>query len=439
MADTIYAPSTAPGRAGVAVVRISGPRAGEALCALSGRALPPPRRAVRVRLREPGGERIDDGLALWFAAPASFTGEDVTELHIHGGRATLDAVLAALSARPGLRLAEPGEFTRRAFDNGKLDLTAVEGLADLVAAETAAQRRQALRQLDGELGRLFETWRLQLMRVLAHAEAAIDFPEEGLPDHIENDINYNILRLLDDISQYIHTSRHGERVREGVFVAILGAPNVGKSSLLNALARRDVAIVSDIAGTTRDVLEVHLDLAGYAVTVADTAGLRDSAEIVEQEGVRRALARAEAADLRLVLFDAAAPPEPASRALLGPDSIAVINKIDLVAAAPDTIAGASAIAVSVRDGTNLDRLLSVLTERVGRLVADQGSVPLTRERHRAALVECRDALERAAAGTASELMAEDLRLAVRALGRVTGRVGVEDLLDVVFREFCIGK
>ena len=273
---TIFATATAAGRAGLAVVRVSGPGAGDALAALAGET-PQARRAVRRRLRHPvSGEALDDALVLWFEGPASFTGEDVAEFHLHGGRAVAAAVLDALAALPGLRPAEPGEFTRRAFDNGKLDLTAVEGLADLVAAETEAQRRQALRQLDGELGRLYDGWRARLLGALAHVEAAIDFPDEDLPPSVVDEANHNILCILDSLTQHLDDTHRGERLRDGVFVAILGAPNVGKSSLLNRLARRDAAIVAQASGTTRDVIEVQMDLGGYPATLADTAGTAGS-------------------------------------------------------------------------------------------------------------------------------------------------------------------
>ena len=429
MVHTIFAPATASGPAGIAVIRISGPRAGDALRALMGHELPKPRRATRTRFVH-DGEILDDGLALWFPAPGSFTGEDMAELHIHGGRATVAALTAALSRMEGLRLAEPGEFTRRAFDHGKLDLTAVEGLADLVGAETEAQRRQALRQLEGALGTLYEGWRAELMRVLAWTEAEIDFSDEGLG---HTNLLYQIQGILDHVTQHLDDNRRGERLRDGIHLAILGPPNVGKSSLLNVLARREAAIVSTTAGTTRDVIEIHLDLGGYPVTVADTAGLREATGDIEAEGVRRALSRAESADLRLVVFDAAAgPPKGPAAALLGDNAIAVFNKIDL-APAPGPFG------VSVRTGAGLDSLIGEVTRRVAEL-AEIGSAPaLTRARHREALTECRVALERSMLAEQPELAAEDLRLAVRAIGRITGRVGVEDILDVIFRDFCIGK
>ena len=436
--DTIFAPATAPGRAGIALIRISGPGAAPALAALTGRATPQPRIATRVRLSDPAsGDPVDDGLALWFPGPASFTGEDVAELHIHGGRATVAAVLHILGCRPGLRLAEPGEFTRRAFDNEKLNLDEVEGLADLVAAETEAQRRQALRQLGGALGRQVEAWRQDILRLEAWAEAEIDFSDQDLPVGLASRLNPKIEQLVRDLTQHLG-SEGGERLREGVQIAILGAPNAGKSSLLNALARRDVAIVATEAGTTRDVIEVRLDLAGYPALLADTAGIREAAG-VEAEGVRRARALAQSADLRLVLFDATLTPDPAVATLLRPGDLALFNKIDLPGARPaDTLAGAPAFAISTRTGQGMGALLAALTEWVATL-AGAGDALVTRTRHRAALEDCRAALERAAAAPAPELAAEDLRLAARALGRITGRVGAEDVLDLLFREFCIGK
>ncbi len=308
--DTIFALSSAPGRAGVAVLRISGPSAGAALAALAG-SCPPARHARLARLVDPDTRAaIDRALVLWFPGPASFTGEDVAELHLHGGRAVVAAAVAALAARPGLRPAEPGEFTRRAFDRGKLDLSEVEGLADLIDAETEAQRRQALRQMEGALSRQLAAWRTELVSALAQAEAAIDFPEDDLPEEIGGQVSHQILGLQSEISSYLGDSRCGERLREGICVALVGAPNAGKSSLLNAFARRPVAIVSEAPGTTRDVIEVHLDLGGYPVTLADTAGLSDlgpeamktGQDGVAAEGMRRARARAATADLKLAIL-----------------------------------------------------------------------------------------------------------------------------------------
>ncbi len=448
--ETLFALSSAPGRAGVAVFRISGPAAGAALCALTDRhAPPPPRRAARARFRDPEtGESLDDGLALWFPGPASFTGEDMAELHGHGGRATVAALLAALERLPGLAPAEPGAFTRRAFEAGKLDLTAVEGLADLIDAETTAQRRQALRQMDGALARLSDGWRDRLIRALAHLEATIDFSDEDLPDALLPDLLAEAGALADEITAHLEAPPRGERLRDGVQVAVLGPPNAGKSSLVNALARRDAAIVSAVAGTTRDVIEVHLDLDGIPVVLADTAGLRESADVIEQEGVRRARVRAEAADIRLLLLDGAAADachDAAVAALAADaDALVVLNKCDLLpvgaprSSLPD---GRVPMPLSLATGVGLEELLACLSARVqAQVEAGAGAPPpLTRVRHRHAMAETRDALRRARDAPLPELVAEDLRLATRALGRLTGRVDVEDLLDVVFSDFCIGK
>lgn len=462
--DTIYALASAPGRAGVAVIRVSGPAAGAVLLAVCGRAdLPAPRRALRVRLVDPApgdgfGAALDDGLVLWFPGPASFTGEDVAEFHIHGGRATVEAVTGAISrlgasadaARGDLgpvRLAAPGEFSKRAFLAGKIDLTGAEAIADLVDADTDAQRRQALAQLDGGLTARLDAWRGRLVDILAHAEAWIDFPDEDLPADVEDAAKARIAGLSGEIAAFLDDNRRGERLRDGLQVVLLGAPNAGKSSLLNALASRDAAIVSDTAGTTRDVIEVHLDLGGWPVTLADTAGLRaaaDGAGDIEQEGVRRALDRAAAADLRLVVFDATRAPDAASRALLagnaaGGTTIAVFNKSDLAADGPGEIDGQAALAISAKTGDGLAALLARIGDAAAALMEQGDGAPLTRLRHREALTAAVEALDRAAAGADSELVAEDLRLAARALGRVTGRVDVEDLLDVIFFDFCIGK
>lgn len=439
--DTIYALATGGGRAGLAVVRISGPQAGAALGRLIGRDLPAPRRASRVTIRDQG-QVIDEGLALWFPGPASFTGEDVAELHLHGGRAVSAAVLAALGSQPGLRLASPGEFTRRAFEHGKMDLTAAEGLADLVAAETEAQRRQALRQMQGELGRIYESWRGRLLTALAHIEATIDFSDQDLPEGLDDGVRREIADLRTEIEAHLQDNRRGERLRDGIHIAIVGAPNVGKSSLLNLLARRDAAIVSDIAGTTRDVIEVHLDLAGLPVVVADTAGLRDTQDRIEVEGVRRAQRTAEDADLKIAVFDAMDWPkvDPVTAGLVDERTLPVVNKIDLrTLTEPLEIRGQKIFAISVKTGAGIEGLLQALGNEASRRFGDLGSPALTRARHREALTDCVSSLARFTGAKAPELVAEDLRLAARALGRITGRVDVEDVLDVIFREFCIGK
>ncbi len=443
MIPTIFALATAPGRAGVAVVRVSGPASGDALAALTGKPLPKPRMATLVRLRDPKtGEALDDALVLRFTAPRSFTGEDVVELHLHGGRAVVAGVVDALSTLPGLRVAEPGEFTRRAFENGKLDLTEAEAVADLVDAETSAQRRQALRQMEGALGTLYDGWRERLTRSLAHIEADIDFPDEDLPSGVSDAARPVLDALAAEIDAHLDDRGRGERLREGLHIAIVGAPNAGKSSLLNALARREAAIVSARAGTTRDVIEVHLDLGGYPVVLADTAGLREAAaDEVEEEGIRRALDRAARADVKVAVFDATALPalDPATVALVDADTVIVLNKTDLAKTAAPTVGDQTAVAVSARTGSGLPELERRLTAFTADRLAGSGAPALTRARHRSALEECRDALRRALTAPLPELMAEDVRLASRALGRITGRVDVEDLLDVIFRDFCIGK
>ncbi len=442
VAETIFAPATGAGRAAVAILRISGPDARKAVLSLTG-PLPPPRVAQRRCLVDPqSGDALDDGLILWFPAPRSATGEDVAELHLHGSRAVLAAVMQAL-ARLGLRLAEPGEFTRRAFLNGKLDLLQAEAIADLAAAETEAQRRQAMRQLGGELGDLYRRWCDRLTRILAHLEAAIDFPDEDLPPEIEDRILGETEGLVAEVERHLADGHRGERLRDGIDVAILGPPNAGKSSLLNRIARRDVAITSPIPGTTRDVIEVAIDLGGYPIVLADTAGLRDSADAIEQEGKRRAVQRAEQAEIRLFLFDAAHPADATGAAAWpGADTIIVANKIDLVPAAGADLSPqalpVSALPVSALTGEGIDRLLTVLGERVAQTYCIETPV-LTRARHRQALEEAAASLRRSFSALLPELRAEDLRLALRSLGRITGAVDVEDLLDVIFRDFCIGK
>jgi tRNA modification GTPase len=435
--ETIFAPATAAGRAAIAVMRVSGPNARRAATLLAG-GLPPPWVAVRRRIADPeSGEALDDGLVLWFPAPRSATGEDVVEFHLHGSRAVLAAMMQALS-QLGLRLAEPGEFTRRAFLNGKLDLLQSEAIADLTAAETEAQRRQALRQLGGELGDIYRDWRNRLTRILAHLEAAIDFPDEDLPPEIEDHILGETEALVGEIERHLADGRRGERLRDGIEVAIVGPPNAGKSSLLNRIARRDAAITSAVPGTTRDVIEVAIDLGGYPVVLADTAGLRDSDDPIEREGNRRAVQRAEEAEIRLYVFDAAHPGDAAAAAAWpGADTILVANKIDLVQVERLDLPS-SALKGSALTGDGIDRLLSVLGERVAQTYRIEAPV-LTRARHRLALEDAAAALRRSFAAWLPELRAEDLRLALRGLGRITGAVDVDDLLDVIFRDFCIGK
>ena len=461
MADrsTIFALSSGRPPAAIAVVRISGPQARRALDRLTGR-VPQPRQATLVRLREPAsGEVIDEALALWFPAPASETGEDVAELQLHGGHAVVAGVLRALSAVEDCRVAEPGEFTRRAFENGKLDLTAVEGLGDLIAAETAAQRRQAFRQLKGLIGDRAETWRQRLIDALALVEARIDFSDEAdVPEDLITPAAKIAHGLRDEISAALADGGRGERLRDGLVVAIAGPPNAGKSTLFNRLARREAAIVSPFAGTTRDVIEVHLELDGYPVTILDTAGIRDSAEPVEQEGVRRARARAAQADLVLWVIDVSADDRASvesARLKSDAQQWLIENKIDLLEEGARRRLTAPCqdgerdefqfvFSASSERGEGLDALFGALAAFARNSFAAGEAAIVTRTRHRHALEETAAALDRAIAESVmqrprEELIAEELRHASWALGRLTGRVDVEEVLDKIFRDFCIGK
>ncbi len=450
--DTIYALSSASGKAGVSVIRVSGPKAWKSLEILAaGQNLPQPRKASLMSLVNPvSRETIDSAMIIGFRAPASFTGEDVIEYHCHGSPAVLEEMLDVLSKMDGHRLANHGEFTRRAFDNGKLDLTEAEAIADLIDAETKAQKEQALAQMGGALSDLYNGWAEELTRSLAYIEAIIDFPDEDVPDSETAKAMPAIGNLRIEIQNHLNDNRRGERLRSGLQVAVIGAPNAGKSSLVNALAQRDVAIVSDMAGTTRDVIEVHLNLGGYPVILADTAGLRpdqigDSGhEIIESEGIRRALKRAEAADLRILMFDAAEKnPDTHTAALMDDKALVVVNKIDLKPDARNLFhvkQGIDPVFISTQTGEGLDEFLKILTGKIASLMAVSRETPsLTRQRHRTHLEECVNFLELAMDQTQPELMAQELRFAVTALGRITGRVDVEDLLDVIFKDFCIGK
>ncbi len=424
--STIFARATGSGRAAIAVIRTSGPASGPMLDALAG-SRPPPRHASLRGLRAPGtGELLDRALVLWFPGPASHTGEDSAELHLHAGAAVLEAVCDAL-VRLGGRPAEPGEFSRRAFEHGKLDLLETEAIADLVEAETQAQRRQALLQADGALSRLYDGWTDRLRRLLAHQEALIDFPDEDLPPEVEAGLARGIETLLSEMTRHLADGQRAQRVRSGVFVAVVGPPNVGKSSLVNRLAGRDVAMVSEWAGTTRDAIEVRLVLGDVPVMLVDTAGLRDAVDPLEAEGVRRA--RRHAADADLVLYLAAN--ELPDR--WPPDALLVWNKIDLAPAPPGWLG------VSARSSEGFTALERRLREAVDALTSQGAGPPLTRARHRAGVAEAARQLAAARDLEMVELRGEALRLAMRALGRLTGIVGVEDLLDSVFGEFCIGK
>jgi tRNA modification GTPase len=446
-ADTIFAVASGSGQAAIAVMRVSGPLSQALLAALCGR-VPSPRRASFRRLRDSDGSELDQGMVVWLPGPRSYTGEDSAELYLHGGRAVLTGVASALVAL-GARPAEPGEFTRRAFLNGRMDLTEAEAVHDLIAAETAAQRRQALRQLDGALGTLYGGWAVRLRLLLAQQEALIDFPDEDLPADVEAAVEDALAALQYDIAAHLDDRRRGERLREGLVFAVTGRPNVGKSSLVNALAERDVAIVSALPGTTRDALETRIVLGGVPVTLVDTAGLRDTTNEIEAEGVRRAYARAAAADLIIDVVEAT--PSHASTLTFskkrGPDDSAcapdgearamrvlVANKVDLGGPQP-----MGAIGVSALTGQGLDILRAQLGEAARSLTESTGPPSLTQSRHRAALAEAATRLASAQTARLPELRAEDLRLALRALGRITGSVDVEDILDTLFARFCIGK
>jgi tRNA modification GTPase len=452
--DTVFALASGAGRAAIAVFRISGPDSAAALTRLCG-GLPLPRRAVVRALRDADGELLDRAMVLWLPGPDSYTGEDSAELHVHAGGAVIDAVAAALTAR-GLRPAEPGEFTRRAFLNGKLDLVAAEAVHDLVAAETDAQRRQALRQLEGGLGDLYRDWSDRLRIALSRQEALIDFPDEDLPPDVEAGLLASLHALRAEIAAHLDDKQRGEKLRSGLVFAITGAPNVGKSSLINALAERDVAIVSATPGTTRDALETRVVLGGVPVTLVDTAGLRDTDDPIEAEGVRRARARAAAADLVITVVETNASPGPDAGGDVGADAspgrdagggveadasprhdsggLIVANKSDLVAER-----SRSSLAVSALTGAGLAALRARLAAEAIALTQSSGPPPLTRARHRAALRSAAEFLAEAETATEPELRGEAMRLALRALGSITGQVGVESILDAIFREFCIGK
>jgi tRNA modification GTPase len=442
-AQTIFALSSGHGRAGVAVIRLSGPAAGLALDRMAA-PRPKPRVAAFRRARHPEtGEVLDEALVLWFPGPGSETGEDMAELHVHGGRAVIAGVLAALGGIEGCRLAEPGEFARRAFTNGKIDLTAAEAIADLVEAETAAQRRQALRQAGGALARLYDGWRSDLIRAQALTESAIDFSDESdVSSRAFEEAREIVARLVPAVHQHLDDGRRGEILREGFRVAIAGPPNVGKSSLLNALARREAAIVSDEAGTTRDVIEVALDLGGVPVVFSDTAGIREAEGKVEREGIRRAVARARDAQLVLWMTDAADPrPEPPPDLVhRGAEMLWVLNKIDLVNGTGGRV-GPSWFRLSVLTGEGLLELAKAIEARAVAAAAGLEAPVITQARHRQQVGATVEALEAYLAGAPAdlELRAEDLRRAGTALGRITGRVDAEDVLAEIFSRFCIGK
>jgi len=444
--QTIFALSSGRAPSAIAVVRVSGPQAGTVLTTLAGK-LPAPRLASRRLLRDGVGHPIDDGVVLWFPGPASATGEDIAEFHVHGGRAVLAALFASISVIQNTRAAEPGEFTRRAFENGKLDLTEAEGLDDLIHADTDRQRRQALRQLQGLLGDRARDWRERIIEASALIEAGIDFSDEGdVPAELTAPAVEAIKALHDEIANVLAAQGHSERLRDGLVVAIAGEPNVGKSTLMNQLARREVAIVSPHAGTTRDVIEVQLDLDGYPVTIIDTAGIRETDDPVEQEGVRRARARAEDADLVLWLVESGQAVDPETKRLLrnseqdGSGPVWIIrNKIDLAGAGGAAARGE--FAVSAREGDGIPDLVQALVEFAAEFFGASEGAMVTRARQRELLSQASDSLRRSLelVEEGEELAAEELRAAAYALGRLLGRVDVEDVLGAIFQKFCIGK
>jgi tRNA modification GTPase len=453
---TIFALASAQGVSGVAVIRISGVNAFTALSSLTnGKALPEPRKTGLRGLFHPfdGHRKLDEAMVIRFQAPHSFTGENVVELHVHGGPVIVESVLQALGAMDGLRLAEPGEFTRRAFENNKLDLTEAEAIGDLIHAETQAQHELAIGQLDGALRKIYEDWRDRLSKMLAYCEAEIDFPDEDLPEAMIDTLRPKINELLVEFTQLINKGSVAEKLRTGLSIALIGAPNAGKSSLLNAMARDDVAIVTDMAGTTRDVLDVRLNIGGYAVTVSDTAGLRENLDltnqqnVIEAEGIKRALKRADDADYKILVIDLMDDDVQArydlNAHLVDETTFLVLNKCDVSKHVLDHYneAVAGVFNISAITGAGLDDLLAGLKGAISVDFARTDHTVLTRARHKEALQNAKDSLERAISNPsgADELLAEDLRLVIRDLGRITGRVDVEDLLDIVFRDFCIGK
>ena len=437
--DTICALASGPPPSAIAIIRISGPAVAEVGKRFLASGLPEPKRASLTYIYDASGELIDQGIALHARAPHSYTGEDTLELYLHGGPAVIDHALRALTSVSGIRLAEPGEFTRRAFENGKLDLTEAEGVADIIEAETTAQKSQALRQLGGGLTEIYDTWREELTGALALIEVMIDFPDEGdVPEDTVRPILERLAKVIAEIETGLGDRGVGERIRDGFRIAIVGPPNAGKSSILNRLARREAAIVTDIAGTTRDIVEVRIILGGQVVWIADTAGLRETEDVVEAEGVRRARRAAAEADLRIHVIDGAAPSPPPGP--IEAQDIVVFNKAD---ARPAILAPDGALPVSAVTGEGIDTLESWIAGFVSQRAASVEAPVITRARHReklaaglASLVSAREAL---AQDIGAELAAEDVRMALRQLSSVIGKVDVEDVLGAVFSKFCIGK
>ncbi len=436
--QTIFAPITSPSRAGISVIRISGAEVRECLQTLGFKGAPQHQKISFQKILDPKNSQIiDETLISFFSAPASFTGEDVAEISIHASSFILKKILEILSAQKNCRLAEAGEFSKRAFLNGKLDLVQAEAIPDLIAAETESQHRQALQQLEGVLGTIYADWRFRLIEITARIEAAIDFPDEDLPQNIVDAVELDVKNLSAEIAKHLDDKKIGQKIKDGLSLAIIGAPNVGKSSLINFLAQSEVAIVSEFAGTTRDVVEVHLSIAGVPVRISDTAGLRETDDPIEKEGIRRALQKAALADIKIFLLDATNP--ILRQDLIDENTILVTNKIDLLDAKIGQDRSDGSVMLSLSKNGNTSALLAKLEEKILELVPKQTSPLITQERYRVALQECVKNLQSFSLEKNIELAAEDLRLTAREIGKIIGDVGVENILDAIFSRFCIGK
>ena len=442
---TIYALSTGPGISGIAVIRVSGKNTAEVIKKLTGSKLPVPRVATLKKFYKNGGkELIDEGVIIWFPAPNSYTGENLAEFHVHGSRAVINAMHSAISKIKNCRLAEPGEFTKRAFQNGKINLLKAESIADLISSETEIQRKQALKIMSGKSADKFNSWREKLLKILSHVEAKIDFPDEGLPKKIITEVQKTSNTVLTEIKKTLDDQNVGERIREGFKIAIIGPPNSGKSSLLNYLSKRDVAIVSEIAGTTRDVIETHLNLDGYPVIVSDTAGIRSSKNEIEKKGIKIALKRAGDADLRLVIVSAKNVDfTGVLKGLLTKNAILVVNKSDLIKGKLNSkFKKYENVLISIKKDSNLNKLITKIKSKLKNKFTTAEDILITRERHRQNLKNCAQHLEKFQKKKSAQdfdKAAEDLRLATRHLGMIVGKVDVEELLGSIFNDFCIGK
>jgi tRNA modification GTPase len=442
---TIYALSTGPGISGIAVIRVSGKNTIEVVKKITGSKLPKPRIATLVKFnKHKGKELIDEGVIIWFPAPNSYTGEDLAEFHVHGSRAVINAMHSSISKIKNCRLAEPGEFTKRAFQNGRINLQKAESIADLISAETEIQRKQALKIMSGKSSDKFNSWREKLIKILSHIEAKIDFPDEDLPKNIINEVQKTSNKVLTEIKKTLNDQKVGERIREGFKIAIVGPTNSGKSSLLNYFSKRDVAIVSEIAGTTRDVIETHLNLDGYPVIVSDTAGIRNSKNEIEKKGIKIALNRAEDADLKLVIVSAKNVDfTGVLKDLLTKNAILVINKSDLIKGKLNSkFKKYEHVLISIKKDLNLNKLILKIKSKLKNNFTTTEDILITRERHRQNLINCVQHLEKFQKKKSAQdfdKAAEDLRLATRHLGKIVGKVDVEELLGSIFNDFCIGK